>query len=173
MPSFSLRWSSSQQHTRTKSTYCRQISIHSTEITPRCGESPRVKFQRVSSEDCSTPVRGQAVNQSAELRSAFFATAQMLIFHIFSSVHPFSCRGHGIRDSRFSWQERGQAVKQSAEMQSALEFFATSVILCSLTFECVNSSSRSSEKHVHLVFSKEALEYPNTSRQSRASHGDE
>ena len=27
----------------------------------RCGESPRVKLQRVSSEDCRTPVRGQAV----------------------------------------------------------------------------------------------------------------
>ena len=44
----------------------------------RCGESPRAKLQRVSSEDCRTPVRGQAVEQSAEMRSAleFFATAQ-------------------------------------------------------------------------------------------------
>ena len=33
----------------------------------RCGESPRVKLQRVSSEDCRTPVRGQAVKQSAEM----------------------------------------------------------------------------------------------------------
>ena len=43
----------------------------------RCGESPRVKFQRVSSEDCRTPVRGQTVKQSVEMRSAleFFATA--------------------------------------------------------------------------------------------------
>ena len=43
-----------------------------------CGESPRVKLQRLSSEDCRTPVRGQAVNQSAEMRSAleFCATAQ-------------------------------------------------------------------------------------------------
>ena len=66
----------------------------------RCGEHPRVKLQRVSSEDHRTPVRGQPVKQSAEIRSAFFATAQMLIFHIFNSVHPFSCRGHGVRDSR-------------------------------------------------------------------------
>ena len=44
----------------------------------RCGESPRSKLQRVSSEDLRTPVLGQAVNQSAEVRSAlvFFATAQ-------------------------------------------------------------------------------------------------
>ena len=64
------------------------------------GESPRVKFQRVSSEDCRTPFRGQTVKQNAEIRFAFFAAAQMLIFHIFNSVHPFSCRGHGVRDSR-------------------------------------------------------------------------
>ena len=45
---------------------------------PRCGESPRAKWQRVSSEDRRTPVRGYAVKQSAEMRSAleFFATAQ-------------------------------------------------------------------------------------------------
>ena len=44
----------------------------------RCGESLRAKFQRVSSEDRRTPIRGQAVKQSAEMRSAlvFFATAQ-------------------------------------------------------------------------------------------------
>ena len=43
----------------------------------RCCESPRAKLQRVSSEDYRTPVRGQAVNQSAEMRSVleFFATA--------------------------------------------------------------------------------------------------
>ena len=42
------------------------------------GESPRAKLQRVSSEDRRTPVCGQAVEQSAEMRSAleFFATAQ-------------------------------------------------------------------------------------------------
>ena len=78
------------------------VKLHLSACSHRhCGESPRVKFQRVSSEDCSTPVRGLTVKQNAEIRSAFFATAQMLIFHIFSSVHPFSCRGHGIRDSRF------------------------------------------------------------------------
>ena len=37
----------------------------------RCGESPRSLLLRESSEDLSTPVLGQAVNQSAELRSAF------------------------------------------------------------------------------------------------------
>ena len=44
----------------------------------RCGESPCANLQRVSSEDRRTPVRGQAVEQSAEMRSAleFFATAQ-------------------------------------------------------------------------------------------------
>ena len=38
----------------------------------------KVPVQRVSSEDRRTPVRGQAVKQSAEMRSAleFFATAQ-------------------------------------------------------------------------------------------------
>ena len=44
----------------------------------RCGESPCAKLQRrVSSEDCRTPVRGQTVKQSAEMRSAleFFAIA--------------------------------------------------------------------------------------------------
>ena len=44
----------------------------------RCGESPRAKLQRVSSEDRRTPVCGQAVKQSAVMRSAleFFATTQ-------------------------------------------------------------------------------------------------
>ena len=43
----------------------------------RCGESPRAKLQRVSSDDRRTPVCGQAVKQSAEMRSALeFATAQ-------------------------------------------------------------------------------------------------
>ena len=53
-----------------------------------CGESPRVKFQRVSSEDCSTPVRGQAVNQSAEIQSAFvfFATAYLFREHSLDSA---------------------------------------------------------------------------------------
>ena len=66
----------------------------------RCGERLHVKLQSVSSEDCRTPVRGHSAKQNAEIRSAFFATAQMLIFHFFNSVHPFSCRGHGVRDSR-------------------------------------------------------------------------
>ena len=44
----------------------------------RCGESPHVKLQRVSSEDHRTPICGQAMKQSSEMRSAleFFATAQ-------------------------------------------------------------------------------------------------
>ena len=39
---------------------------------------PRANLQRVSSEDRRTPIRGQAVEQSAEMRSAleFFATGQ-------------------------------------------------------------------------------------------------
>ena len=58
----------------------------------RCGESPRSKFQRMSTEDLKATVLGQAVNQSAEMRSAleFFATAQMFIIHNFNTVHPFS-----------------------------------------------------------------------------------
>ena len=46
-----------------------------------------MKFQRVSSEDHRTPVRGQTVKQSAEMRSAleFFATPQsfreLLLIH--------------------------------------------------------------------------------------------
>ena len=87
VPRCGLRWSSSQLH----SLPCSQR---------RCGESPRVKFQRLSSEDCRTPVCGHASKQSAEFRSAFFATAQVLFIHIFYSVHPFSCRGHGVGDSR-------------------------------------------------------------------------
>ena len=44
----------------------------------RSGESPRVKLQRLSSEDFRTSVRGQAVKQISEMPSAleFFATAQ-------------------------------------------------------------------------------------------------
>ena len=58
----------------------------------RCGECPRSKLQRVSTEDLKTTVLGLAVNQGAEMRSAleFFATAQMFIIHIFNSVQPFS-----------------------------------------------------------------------------------
>ena len=55
----------------------------------RCGESPRSKLQRVSSEDLRTPVLGQAVNQSAEMRSAleFFATAQLFRERSLESVN--------------------------------------------------------------------------------------
>ena len=44
----------------------------------RCGESPHVKLQRVSSENHRTQVRGQAVKQSSEIQSAleFFTTSQ-------------------------------------------------------------------------------------------------
>ena len=62
-------------------------------------KAPRANFQRVSSEDRRSPVRGQAVNQSAEMRSAleFFATAQSCRegCQFFSSSHMFiwaSCR---------------------------------------------------------------------------------
>ena len=40
----------------------------------RCGESPRAKLQRVSSEDSRTPVCGQTVKQNAEMRSALLPT---------------------------------------------------------------------------------------------------
>ena len=65
--------------------FCRQISMRFTAHTQgafsqrSCGESPGAKFLRVSA-DCRTPVRGQAVKQSAEMQTAleFFATAVML-----------------------------------------------------------------------------------------------
>ena len=41
-----MRWSSSQQHTRTKSTYCRQISIHSAKAQGE--DSPRMAFLTVT-----------------------------------------------------------------------------------------------------------------------------
>ena len=77
-----------------------------------------MKFQRVSSEDHRTPVRGQTVKQIAEFRS--------------SSHAPIVVVGKGprVKFQRVSSEDcrtpfRGQAVEQSAEMRSALEFFAT------------------------------------------------
>ena len=59
-----------------------------TSFTWYCGESPRAKLQRVSSEDRRTAFRGQAVNQSTEMRSVldFFATAQSFCGGSFQSV---------------------------------------------------------------------------------------
>ena len=55
-------------------------SAHTGSMLPTTlwGMSP-FEVQKVSSEDLRTPVLGQAVNQSSELRSAlvFFATAQL------------------------------------------------------------------------------------------------
>ena len=128
MPRFGLRWSSSQQHSHAVSvSFSRQccrwqcgqswrsfIKVGFTARTqgacsqPRCGESPRAKLQRVSSEDCRTPVRGQAVKQSAEMVG--LACSQR-------------CCGESPRAKlqRVSSEDcktpvRGQAVKQSAEM---------------------------------------------------------
>ena len=62
-------------------------------------------------------------------------------------------------------------------MRSALVFFATAQLFRERSLETGFENplkilaSRSSEKHVRLVFAKEDLEGPNTSRQSRASHG--
>ena len=55
----------------------------------RCGGSPRSKLQRVSTEDQRTQVLGQAVNQSAEMRSAFefFATAHSFPERTLESVN--------------------------------------------------------------------------------------
>ena len=49
-------------------------------VTWYCGEIPRAKLQKVSSEDRRTTFRVQAVNQSTEMRSVldFFATAQSI-----------------------------------------------------------------------------------------------
>ena len=48
-----------------------------------------MKFQRVSSEDCRTPVRGQTVKQRAEIRSAFefFTIAQSFRERSFENVN--------------------------------------------------------------------------------------
>ena len=55
----------------------------------RCCESSRAKLQSVLSEVCRTPVCGQAVKQSAEMRSAlvFFATAQLFRERSLESVN--------------------------------------------------------------------------------------
>ena len=45
----------------------------------RCDETPRAKFQRVSSEDCRTPVRGQAVKQSSEFQSSSHAPIVVVV----------------------------------------------------------------------------------------------
>ena len=55
----------------------------------RCGESPRAKLQRLPSEDFRTPVCGQAVKQSAEMRSVleFLATTQSCCERSLESVN--------------------------------------------------------------------------------------
>ena len=65
------------EHFKTKPRVSLPDEINGACSQRRCGESPRSKLQRVSSEDLRTPVLGQAVNQSAEVQSAmeFFATA--------------------------------------------------------------------------------------------------
>ena len=52
------------------------------------GKVPRAKLQRVSSEDCRTPFRGQAVKQSTEMRPVldFFATAHSFCGRSLQSV---------------------------------------------------------------------------------------
>ena len=57
-------------------------------VTWYCGESPRAKLQRVSSEDRRTPFRGQVVKQSTEMRPVldFFATAQSFCGRSLQSV---------------------------------------------------------------------------------------
>ena len=59
-----------------------------TSFTWYCGESPRAKLQRVSSEDRRTTFRVQAVNQSTEMRSVldFLATAQSFCGRSIQSV---------------------------------------------------------------------------------------
>ena len=54
-----------------------------------------MKFQRVSSEDCSTPVLGQAMKQSAEFRSAleFLATTQSCCERSLESVNRVTAFG--------------------------------------------------------------------------------
>ena len=64
----------------------------------RCGESPRAKLQRLSSEDCRTQVLRQAVKQYAEMRSASHAPIDVVMkvpvrscrdFHQKTSEHQF------------------------------------------------------------------------------------
>ena len=85
-----------------------------------CGESPRAKLQKVSSEERRTPFRGQAVNQSTEMPVCGFLRNSTVIVWTFTS-------------------------DRSTERGSLFPFF---------------------------VLATEAHEGPNTSRQSRESHGE-
>ena len=112
-----------------------------------CGESLRSKLQRVSSEDLRTPVLGQAVNQSAEMRSAleFFATAH-------------------------SFPERSLESVNCTGFEDTLNILAES--LASHGDNCPPSRGRdctpSAEKYVHMVSAMESRLGPST--QDRAEH---
>ena len=73
-------------------------------------ESPRSKIQRFSSGDFRTPVRGQAVKQSAMMRSAleFFATAQSCCERSLESVNRYRA-SHGDDGPPLQGQDSGKS----------------------------------------------------------------
>ena len=81
-----------------------------TSFTWHCGESPRAKLQKVSSEDFRTPVRGQAVKQNAMMRSAleFFATAQSCCERSLESVNRYRA-SHGDDGPPLQGQDSGKS----------------------------------------------------------------
>ena len=73
-------------------------------------ESPCSKIQRLSSGDFRTPVRGQAVKQSAMMRSAleFFATAQLCCERSLESVNSYRA-SHGDDGPPLQGQDSGKS----------------------------------------------------------------
>ena len=73
-------------------------------------ESPCSKIQRLSSRDFRTPVRGQAVKQSAMMRSAleFFATAQSCCERSLESVNRYRA-SHGDDGPPLQGQDSGKS----------------------------------------------------------------
>ena len=87
-----------------------------TSFTWYCGEIPRAKLQRVSSEDCRTPFREQAANQSTVMRSVldFFATAQSFCGRSLQNVQ--QNRAHSSHSSCWPWRPaRVRTLQDKAE----------------------------------------------------------
>ena len=135
----------------------------------------------MSSGDCRSPVRGEAVDQSAEFRSAleFFATAQMFIIHIFNSVQPFcvvvtASVIHGILARAWSGCFSAAAVSlmfQGVEVTIGAEsehLPREDQNVQDKTERLMVATSPSVEKHVHMCWPLEACECLNT--QGRAEH---
>ena len=87
-----------------------------TSFTWYCGEIPRAKLQKVSSEDRRTTFRVQAVNQSTEMRSVldFFATAQSICGGSLQSVQLNGA--HSSHSSCWPWRTaRVRTLQDKAE----------------------------------------------------------